>query len=195
MIIGVIGGVGAGKSSVLDVLTQECQFTAYRTDDIAKSFYVHGHPVFEALKALLGADIERTDGSVDLPAFAAKIYGAGNAKTRAAVDHIVHPAVWKYVDEQVRAARKSGADIAVETALPTAHFVEICDEVWFVYTEESVRIARLMDTRGYSKEKARAMIHAQRPDDDYAAMADFVIDNSGSREETETMIRKHLHKG
>ena len=38
MIIGVIGGVGAGKSSVLDVLTQEYQFTAYRTDDIAKSF-------------------------------------------------------------------------------------------------------------------------------------------------------------
>lgn len=194
MIIGVIGGVGAGKSSVLDVLTQEYQFTAYRTDDIAKSFYVHGHPVFEALKALLGADIERDDGSVDLPAFAAKIYGAGNAKTRVAVDHIVHPAVWKYVDAQVRAARKSGADIVVETALPTAHFVELCDEVWFVYTEESVRIARLMETRGYSEEKARAMIHAQIADDDYAAMADVVIDNSGSREETEGCIRTHFDK-
>lgn len=192
MVIGVIGGVGAGKSSVLDVLTQEYQFATYRTDDIAKSFYVHGHPVFEALKELLGADIERADGSVDLPAFAAKIYGTGNAKTRAAVDHIVHPAVWKYVDAQVRAARKSGADIVVETALPTAHFVELCDEVWFVYTEEAVRIARLMETRGYSKEKARAMIHAQIPDDDYASMADVVIDNSGSREETEGRIRAVL---
>ncbi len=195
MIIGVIGGVGAGKSSVLDVLTQEYQFTAYRTDDIAKSFYVHGHPVFEALKALLGADIERADGSVDLPAFAAKIYGAGNAKTRAEVDHIVHPAVWKYVEERVRAARKSGADIVVETALPTAHFVELCDEVWFVYTEESVRIARLMETRGYSEEKARAMIHAQIPDDEYAAMADFVVDNSKTREETQAVIRSHLLEG
>ena len=195
MIIGVIGGVGAGKSSVLDVLTQEYQFTAYRTDDIAKSFYVHGHLVFEALKALLGADIERADGSVDLPAFAAKIYGAGNAKTRAEVDHIVHPAVWKYVEERVRAARKSGADIVVETALPTAHFVELCDEVWFVYTEESVRIARLMETRGYSEEKARAMIHAQIPDDEYAAMADFVVDNSKTREETQAVIRSHLLEG
>ena len=195
MIIGVIGGVGAGKSSVLDVLTQEYQFTAYRTDDIAKSFYVHGHPVFEALKALLGADIERADGSVDLPAFAAKIYGAGNAKTRAEVDHIVHPAVWKYVEERVRAARKSGADIVVETALPTAHFVELCDEVWFVYTEESVRIARLMETRGYSEEKARAMIHVQIPDDEYAAMADFVVDNSKTREETQAVIRSHLLEG
>ena len=195
MIIGVIGGVGAGKSSVLDVLTQEYQFTAYRTDDIAKSFYVHGHPVFEALKALLGADIERADGSVDLPAFAAKIYGAGNAKTRAEVDHIVHPAVWKYVEERVRAARKSGADIVVETALPTAHFVELCDEVWFVYTEESVRIARLMETRGYSEEKARAMIHAQIPDDEYAAMADFVVDNSKTREETQAVIRSQLLEG
>ena len=152
MVIGVIGGVGAGKSSVLDVLTQDYQFTAYRTDDIAKSFYVHGHPVFEALKALLGADIERVDGSVDLPVF------------------------------------------VVETALPTAHFVELCDEVWFVYTEEAVRIARLMETRGYSEEKARAMIHAQIPDDEYASMADFTIDNSGDREETKDAIREHLHK-
>ena len=195
MVIGVIGGVGAGKSSVLDVLTQEYQFTAYRTDDIAKSFYVHGHPVFEALKALLGADIERADGSVDLPVFASRIYGVGKQKLRSQVDSIVHPAVWKYVDAQVRAARKSGADIVVETALPIAHFVELCDEVWFVYTEEAVRIARLMETRGYSEEKARAMIHAQIADDDYAAMADFVIDNSGSREETETTIREHLHEG
>lgn len=194
MIIGVIGGVGAGKSSVLDVLTQKYQFTAYRTDDIAKSFYVHGHPVFEVLKALLGADIEKADGGVDLPVFASKIYGAGKTKLRARVDHIVHPAVWKYVDEEVRTARKRGADIVVETALPTAHFVEICNEVWFVYTEEAVRIARLMETRGYSEEKARAMIHAQIADDDYAAMSDFVIDNSGSREETEEYIRTHFGK-
>ena len=192
MIIGVIGGVGAGKSSVLDVLTQEYNFTAYRTDDIAKSFYVHGHPVFEALKALLGADIEKPDRSVDLPVFASKIYGAGKQKLRAQVDSIVHPAVWRYVDERVREARKSGADIVVETALPTAHFAELCDEVWFVYTEEAVRIARLMETRGYSEEKARAMIHAQIEDDEYASMADFVLDNSGSREETEAAIRGHF---
>ena len=89
MVIGVIGGVGAGKSSVLDVLTQEYQFTAYRTDNIAKSFYVHGDPVFEALKALLGADIERADGSVDLPVFASRIYGAGKQKLRSQVDSIV----------------------------------------------------------------------------------------------------------
>ena len=100
-------------------------------------------------------------------------------------------------DKYLRAetALLCGADIVVETALPIAHFVELCDEVWFVYTEEAVRIARLMETRGYSEEKARAMIHAQIPDDEYAAMADFVIDNSGSREETETTIREHLHEG
>ena len=195
MIIGVIGGVGAGKSSVLDVLTQEYNFTAYRTDDIAKSFYVHGHPVFEALKSLLGADIEQPDRSVDLPVFASRIYGAGKQKLRAQVDSIVHPAVWRYVDERVREARKSGTDIVVETALPTMHFVEICDEVWFVYTEGSVRVQRLMETRGYTEEKARAMIHAQIEDDEYASMADFVLDNSGSRVETEAAIRGHFHKG
>ena len=57
-----------------------------------------------------------------------------------------------------------------------------------------MRIARLMETRGYSEEKARAMIHAQIPDDEYASMADFTIDNSGDREETKDAIREHLHK-
>ena len=67
-----------------------------------------------------------------------------------------------------------------------------CDEVWFVYTEEGVRIARLMETRGYSEEKARAMIHAQIDDAEYASMADLVLDNSGTREETEAQIRAQL---
>lgn len=192
MIIGVIGGVGAGKSTVLDVLTEEYHFTAYRTDDIAKSFYVHGHPVFERLKALLGTDIEKADGSVDFPVFASKIYGNGKQKLRAQVDGIVHPAVWKYVDAKVSAARKQGDDIVLETALPTMHFVSECDEVWFVYAEEGVRIARLMETRGYSEEKARAMIHAQIDDAEYASMADLVLDNSGMREETEAQIQARL---
>ena len=192
MIIGVIGGVGAGKSTVLTLLTEEYHFTAYRTDDIAKSFYVHGHPVFEKLKTLLGEEIEKADGSADLPVFAAKIYGDGKQKLRAEVDGIVHPAVWTYVDARVREARKQNIKLVLETALPTPHFVSECDEVWFVYTEEGVRIARLMETRGYSEEKARAMIHAQIDDAEYASMADLVLDNSGTREETEAQIRAQL---
>lgn len=189
MILGIIGGVGAGKSTVLALLTEAYGFTAYRTDDIAKSFYVTGHPVFEALKQLLGPALEGPDGRAFL---AQKLYGPGGASLRAEVDCIVHPAVWEFVDEKIAEARKDGHSIVIETALPTRHFTEGCDETWFVYTDEEVRVARLMASRGYSEEKARAMIHAQMDNAGYAAFADWTVDNSGSREETETAIRMRL---
>ncbi len=192
MILGIIGGVGAGKSTVLDLLTAEYGFTAYRTDDIAKSFYIKGHPVYEALKQLLG----QTEDEPDLlPKLAHALYGPQGRALRIKVDEIVHPAVWQYVGQVIAAARKEGRSIVVETALPTHSFTAQCDQVWFVYTDEAIRIDRLMKTRGYSEEKARAMLHAQPANTDYAAFSDWTLDNSGRREETEAAIRTRLRNG
>lgn len=192
MILAVIGGVGAGKSTVLTLLTEEYGFTAYRTDDIAKSFYVKGHPVFEALKRLLGPELAGPDGGIMRSVLAQRLYGPDGASLRAEVDRIVHPAVWQFVDAEIASARRDGRSIVIETALPTAAFAKACDETWFVYTEERVRMARLMETRGYPEEKARAMIHAQMDNAGYGAFSDWTVDNSGSREETEAAIRVRL---
>ncbi len=190
MVIGVIGGVGAGKSTVLDLLEREYDYRIIKTDDVAKSFYVAGHPVFERLKALLGDDIERPDGTADLPTFARKIYGDGSGELRAQVNAIVHPAVWEFVNEQIKA---DDGNVVVETALPAEIFLHMCDEVWLVYTKEDVRVSRLMATRGYTEKKAHDMIHSQISDDAYRKLATFVIDNSGSPEETAETVREHLH--
>ncbi len=189
MTIGVIGGVGAGKSTVLDLLESDYGYRVIKTDDVAKSFYVSGHPVFEKLKLLLGDDIEKPDGTADIPAFAKKLYGDGSGDLRMQVNAIVHPAVWKYVEDQIKAEER---DVVVETALPAETFLKMCDEVWFVYTREDIRIGRLMETRGYTEKKARDMIHSQISDDAYSELASFVIDNSGSTEETADIVRAHL---
>lgn len=189
MVIGVIGGVGAGKSTVLETLEKKYGFRVLKTDDIAKSFYISGNPVFEKLKELLGEDIEREDGRVNIPAFAKKLYGGGKEDIRKKVDDIVHPAVWDYVSEQVES---SGGDVVVETALPNERFLGMCHEVWAVVTDCDVRVERLMKTRGYTEKKARDMILSQIGDEEYSGMATFIIDNSGTPEEAIRSIEGHM---
>ena len=189
MVIGVIGGVGAGKSTVLGTLEKDYGFVILKTDDIAKSFYVDGNSVFEKLKELLGEDIQKEDGTADLKAIAKKLYGSGKDHIRKKVDGIVHPAVWEYVQKEIGSR---DADFAVETALPNEAFTNLCDEIWAVYAERSVRVKRLMETRGYTEEKARDMILSQIGDDEYGKIATFRIDNTGSPEETVKMIGNHM---
>ncbi len=193
MVIGVIGGVGAGKSTVLERLREQYGFQVYRTDDMAKSMYHKGSPVFAALTELLGEDILTEDGEhFQLNRFAERLYK--EPKLRRRVEEIVHPAVWHEVHRLVRQAGKEGARLVVETALPRQDFLTACDEVWFVYTEREVRIQRLMQSRGYSREKAEAIIQAQPEDDEYAALSDFVINNSFTEEETGNEIYEHCKR-
>ncbi len=193
MVIGVIGGVGAGKSTVLERLRAQYGFQIYRTDDMAKSLYHKGSPVFAALTELLGEDILTEDGDgFQLAAFAERLYS--EPRLRKKVDGIVHPAVWHAVHQLVRKGKKEGARLVVETALPNAAFLADCDEVWFVYTERETRIRRLMENRGYSREKAEAILAAQPEDDEYAALSDFVIDNSYTEEETGNEIYEHCKR-
>lgn len=189
MTIGVVGGVGAGKSTVLDFLRSDYDCEIIKTDDVAKSFYVQDNPVFERLKRLLGDDIQKEDGTVDTAAIGRKLYGDDSGDLRNQVNAIVHPAVWEYVENRISESRSISV---VETALPSETFAHMCDEIWFVYTREDVRVKRLIETRGYTEKKARDMIHSQISDDAYREMASFVVDNSGTQKETIDAVIRHM---
>ncbi len=84
--------------------------------------------------------------------------------------------------------------IAVETALPNSTFKAVCDEIWYIYTEREVRIARLMADRGYTRAKSESVIARQMSDEEYELMADYVIDNSYDIEHTQVAVRTHLNE-
>lgn len=178
---------------MLETLREQYGFQIYRTDDMAKDLYHKGSPVFAALTELLGEEILTPDGEgFRTEAFAKRLYG--EPKLRKKVEQIVHPAVWQEVHRLVQKGKKEGDRLVVETALPNRSFLADCDEVWFVYTEQEVRIQRLMQSRGYSREKAEAIIAAQPGDDEYATLSDFVINNSLTEEETGNEIYEHCKR-
>ena len=190
-VLGVIGGIGAGKSLVMNTL-KEYGFCTLKTDDIARSFYRSGDPVFEKMKELLGKDIENEDGSAALPLIGERIFR--DPALKSALEAIVHPAVWDRVRQEIGKNEADGVPTAVETALPDAVFFGLCDSVLCVSASPEVRRQRLMTDRGYSREKAEDLIRKQEAFLENYARADLMVDNSGTAEEIKHEIYKYCQQ-
>lgn len=192
MILGIIGGVGAGKSTVLQCLQTVYGFRLLMADDIAKELMNEPGPCRDKLRAAFGDSIFAADGCIDKGAYGALIYGDAVARRRS--DEIVHPAVWQYLEAEAAKARAAcpPALLAVETALPNRDLHALCDEVWYIYADAEVRIQRLMVARGYTREKCIAVMNSQFSEVCFTERADYIVDNSGSEAETRERIAELL---
>lgn len=203
MILGLVGGVGSGKSAVTDILKDEYGFEILYTDDIAKKLEQPGEPVYNELCRAFGTCIlsEGKAGEyIDKKRFADIIYSDEEALNKAG--SIIHPAVWKYVGEYIDKAAgacdgadgKKGVRIAVETALPDENFKNLCDVIWYIFASEKVRTERLMQSRGYTREKCRSIIDSQKKREELYKEADERIENSLELENTKKQIAALMKK-
>ena len=105
---------------------------------------------------------------------------------------IVHPKVKEEIQKKIaREERKSTNLMLIEGALLIEdHYEEICDELWYVYVEDSIRRKRLKYARGYEDCKVDQIFEAQLPKDLFMRHCDRVIDNSGQFEETKIQLNK-----
>ena len=188
--IGITGGVGAGKSEVLDLIEKMCSCTAVRADELAKSLEVRGEVCYEPLVELLGKDVLDEDGQIDRRKMAHMIFADGGDLLDE-VNAIVHPAVKKRIKKMIKDEARSGsADyFFIEAALLIEDgYDKIVDELWYVYADENVRRDRLRKSRGYSDEKISDIMASQNSDEVFRQYCTVVIDNSGSLEETENQL-------
>ena len=199
MILGMTGGVGSGKSTVSGFLEKEYGFVFIGTDDVAKDMMRNDEALKKELKKAFGESIYRQCGELDKKEYARIIYQ--NEENLRRSNEIVHPAVWAKVQEMILKKRVEAVlrnekepDFLVETALPGETFKEFCDELWFVKTEKEARIARLMTSRGYTREYALSIIENQQPDSFFENLSDVVIENSGTPSETYEQVRKELKR-
>ncbi len=192
ILLGVTGGVGAGKSEILSILEKEYGAHLMLADEAAHGLMDRGGPCCEALTALLGEEVYGPDGRLDRKKTAEKIFE--NEDLRQAVNAIVHPAVRQYVIRDIEECRRDGTDLYVLEAalLLEENYDEICDEVWYIYADEQVRRRRLAETRGYSDEKTTAIMNSQMPDSEFRRRCTAVIDNSGTLDETKEQIRRRM---
>ena len=196
-IIGITGGVGAGKSEVLKLIGDMCSCIIVTADDLARSLEVKGEVCYEPLVGLLGEEVLDDDGQIDPKKMAAMIFAGDGDTLREGVNAIIHPAVKTRILEMIDRAQKDGkADyFFIEAALLIEdHYDRIVDEMWYIYADEDVRRERLKRSRGYSDEKIDGIFSSQSSDETFRRYCRVVIDNSKSIEYTRKQLIKHLRK-
>lgn len=194
--IGITGGVGAGKSAILQYLSEKKHTKVMLADEIAHDLMEPGTKCFVQLaEAFLEEDIFAPDGSFDRKKLADMIFSSDEKRRK--LNAIVHPAVKEYVREQLRIEReKNELELLVLEAalLIEERYDEICDELWYIYTTPENRANRLMASRGYSKEKVEQIFASQLPEETYREKCKVIIDNNGDLSETFLQIDQALTK-
>lgn len=193
LFIGITGGVGAGKSEVLNYIKKHYLCEIYLADEVAHLVKEPGTKCYRELVALLGEEILTPGGEIDKPAMAKKIFG--DAALLQQVNDIVHPAVREYLLEHLKQARERG-DVElffVEAALLIeAGYGPLVDEMWYIYARKEVREQRLRENRGYDEERIKHIMENQLSEEEFRKVCDFVIDNSDSLTNSYQQIDKKL---
>lgn len=192
-VIGITGGVGAGKSEVLAYLERRRDCRVIMADRVAHQLEEPGEACYEPLTALLGAEVLDAAGRIDRQKMAARIFGDGELLSK--VNGIVHPAVKAYLTEQIERERAAGelSWLFIEAALLIEEgYAGILDELWYIHAEEAVRRQRLQRSRGYTDEKIDAILRRQLSEQAFREHCSVVIENSGTLESVYTQIDKEL---
>jgi len=187
-VLGITGGVGAGKSSVLSILEQEYDAFIIRADDVAKQLQEPGQPGYLRLTELFGDMILDSDKKISRTRLADLIF---NDETRLAqVNEIIHPLTWERIRALIRS--RQAELTAVESALFGRETSSYCNEIWFIDAAEETRISRLMESRGYTREKARKIMQNQPDRETFLAIADQVIDNNKTAADVRRQMKQLL---
>lgn len=185
-VIGLVGGVAAGKSLVADCFAR---LSAEVLDaDTASHAILRNADVIEAARHLWGDAIVGHDGQIDRRALGRIVFAPPpqGAEQRRKLEEIVHPRVREQFVRRIEQMRRDGSVPAAVIDAPLlleAGWGPICDHIVFVKAGRDARLARARD-RGWSKEDFLARERAQLPVEKKEASADIVIDNSGSPDQT-----------
>jgi dephospho-CoA kinase len=192
-LIGLTGNIGCGKSTVVAMLAGRGAHVI-DADQVTRQVMDVGQPAYRQIVARFGSDIlQAPDGPIDRPALGRIVFGDRDQLRD--LEGIVHPAtreaILRWLGER-DAAAGAEREVAVVDAirLIEAGYPAICDAVWVVTCDPDEQLRRLVEDRGMSGADARQRIAAQPPQAEKVAAADVVIDNSGTREQTEAQVER-----
>ena len=192
-IIGITGGIGAGKSRVLQYIKEHYNCRIVLADDVGNEVKLPGKICYNELVELLGDDILDEEGYIQKDKMAARIFS--DKDLLAKVNAIIHPAVQNYILDAIEKEKKDDrldfffleAALLIECGYGTH-----VDEMWYIYANEEVRRQRLKENRHYSDEKITSIMNGQLAEEDFRKHCQVVIDNSKDLEETQKQIDKIL---
>ena len=195
-VVGITGGIGSGKSSVSAILADR-GLRVLDADEISREVTSVNGIALPEIAEVFGKRAISTDGSMNRKYISSVVF---NDNTKLDIlSSIVHKYVFQYMDAELDKERNRKTKcVVLDVPIPVRKgFVDHCNQIWTVICDDTVRIDRLIK-RGMDKDDAQRRIAMQMTDDEYAALGDHVIDNSGTREElkaiVDELIKKELHE-
>lgn len=186
-VIGLIGPIGCGKSTVAGWLADRGALVI-DADQLTRDLMAPGTPVTESILARFGADYRRPDGSLDRAALGRLVFS--DPARLAELEAIVHPAVARLMREAIRTADAGRPTAIVLEAirLVEAGHAPWCDEVWLVVCDPAAQLARLTG-RGIDVADARQRIAAQADSHaTWGSAATRIIRTDGDRDAVEPVV-------
>lgn len=194
-IIGITGGIGSGKSSVLSYIQKKYKARIIMADQVAHMLEEPGMPCYYSIVETFGSNIVKADMTINRQALASIVFA--DEEKRMKLNAIVHPKVKEYIINEIEKERESGQVdyFIIEAALLLDDKYDlICDEVWYIYTNEENRRQRLKASRGYTDAKIDDIIKSQLSDEIFREKCSVVIDNNMDEDYTHVQMDKALRK-
>ncbi len=187
-LVGITGGIATGKSTVTHML-RALGAKVLDADEIAREVVAPGSPALLEIQARW-PDVIGPDGALDRKKLAAHIFS--KPEDRKALDAITHPRIQARVLERTHALWDEGERVVFYDAplLIENRLHELLNGVVLVVVPRDVQLQRLMQRNGLTKEEAEARIASQMPLEDKKRHATWLIDNSGSLEQTRAQVEK-----
>jgi dephospho-CoA kinase len=189
LLVGLTGGIASGKSAVSrQLVALGCWLVD--ADVLAREVVAPGEPAWRAIVETFGPDVVGPDGQLDRKRLGALVFG--DPARRKALEAITHPAIMARRQAILEAWAAEGFDGLVVLDIPL--LIEVgaaahVDRVVLVYAEREVQLERLMGRDSFDRAEAERRVTSQMPLAEKVRHAHFVIDNSGTPEETAAQVR------
>lgn len=193
MIIGIFGGVGSGKSLVLDIFKKEYSACTIQTDKVAHRLYQKGEKGYLIIKEIskkYNFDALDENYDIDRKKLAKILYSRKDVLEE--LNLKIHPPVWSYIKDFIRLNADKRL-IVIESAILPDDEIKIDCKI-FVYTELSKRIERLKENRNYTEELIEKIMKNQVSDEFYRQNTDIVLDNSSDIDAVKEKLKSILKK-
>jgi dephospho-CoA kinase len=185
--VGLTGGIASGKSTVSAIL-RELGAVVIDADALARDVVARGTPGLAAVVEEFGPGLLTADGDLDRTAMGSLVFADEGARRR--LEAIVHPLVFERIVDLETHAPPGAVVVHDIPLLAESGRADTFDAVVVVDAPQDVQVERMVRDRGWSEADALARIGAQAAPEDRRAIATYVVENTGTREELRRQVEK-----
>jgi dephospho-CoA kinase len=192
-VIGITGGVGAGKSEILKFFKEKYHAIVVEADKVGHMLMEPGGACYYSIVEKFGSSILNGDQTINRGKLGKIVFS--DEALLAELNKIIHPRVKSHIVSEIakeRAYHRTDLFVVEAALLIEDHYDVVCDELWYIHTDEEVRGKRLKEARGYDDEKIASICANQKSPEEFRSACQVEIDNSGNLADTCRQIDEQL---